>query len=152
MVRAFHQVLARSPRFERRRDMVPGLLAAGEELLREEERDGEAAVLLRLARRLDPEGPHSRRIQAHLAYLEGKQTLEMGVAEPELFEAALRLDAEHPLAREALEDLTSAAEGRKARRIPLLIGIGLGILALFVLLLTIGRQKPAPASAAPPTA
>lgn len=155
MLRAFDRVLTRSPRYERRKDMVPGLLAVGEGLLREEGRERQAASILRKAYRLDPEGLHSRRIQAHLAYLDGAQMLRMGIADAEPFRAALRLDPAHPLARGALEDLEARARGRKVRRLPLAMGVVLGAVSLLVLIVAIGRARgrqaagpPAPRTAA----
>ncbi len=152
MLRAFERTLALAPRHERRKDMVPGLLARAEELLRAGEHDDDAVALLRKAHRLDPEGPLSRRIGAHLAYLDGKAWRERGLADREPFAQALALDPRHPLAREAVEEIDADARGeRRVRKLPLRIGISLAFVSIAALVWLLRRRRPAaaPRSASP---
>jgi tetratricopeptide (TPR) repeat protein len=143
MLRAFDRVLAIAPRYGRRKDMVPGLLARAEELLRAGDHDDEAIALLRKAHRLDPEGSHARRIGAHLAYLDGRQWMDRGLLDRAPFEQALALDPQHPLAREAVTEIDGVARGeRRVRKLPLQIGISLGVVAITALLWLLRRRKP----------
>ena len=143
MLAAFDRALALAPRYSRRKDMVPGLLAHAEELLRGGEGDEEAVALLRRAQRLDPAGPHSRRIGAHLSYLEGKDWMDRGLYDRAPFEQALAQDPRHPLARQAVEEIDAAARGeRRVRKTPLKIAIALAFVAVGTLVWVVRRRKP----------
>lgn len=148
MLRAFDRALALAPRHVRRKDMVPGLLARAEELLRAGEQDAAALALLRKAHRLDPEGPLSRRVGAHLAYLEGKAWRDRGLSDREPFAQALALDPRHPLAREAVDELDAAARGeRRVRKLPLRIGISLAFVSIAALVWVLRRKRPGASAA-----
>lgn len=149
MLRAFDRVLALAPRYERRKDMVPGILARAEELLRSGDHDAEAIALLRKAHRLDPEGTLSRRVGAHLAYLEGKQWMDRGLYDRAPFEQALSLDPRHPLAREAVEEIDGVEKGEsRVRKLPLRIGLSLLVASIAALVWVLRRRRPAAPAAA----
>jgi hypothetical protein len=105
----FGAILGREPEYPRRAEMVPGLLAYGEELLAKGD-VLEARRVLRLAGYLAPAGDvRAARIQAHLAYLEGLRRRDLGFPDAQPFQEAAKLDPEYAKLVAARGDLAGLA-------------------------------------------
>jgi hypothetical protein len=131
MLGHFRFVLARHPMFERKREMVPLLI---ENARRMESRNASLAERLwRLAMWVEPEGPQVNTIRSAILFLEAEQSLARGVADGELYRAALRADPNNERARDQLEnvDQSSILGARRQRRV--LGALGILVLASGVL-------------------
>jgi tetratricopeptide (TPR) repeat protein len=106
---AFDKVLARQPLIDRRVEMVPAYLARAEELVEKNDLPN-ALAFYRKAARLEGEGARAPKIQADIAFLEGKELQGRGIADTEPFRRALALDPGHPKARAELDRLEAASE------------------------------------------
>ncbi len=126
MLAHFRFVLARHPTFERRREMVPVLVDNAQRLERSDA--ARAEPLWRLALWVDPEGPSARRIRGEILFLEAERSLDRGVAAPELYRAALRVDPENERAKEQLESVEQSSVLRARRRWR--VGGAVGLLAI----------------------
>jgi hypothetical protein len=113
MLERFEWVLARHPLFERRGEMVEPLVRYARTLERSDV--GRAAVLYRMALRVDPEGPKASQIRGAILFLEAERALARGVADPELYRAAVLADPTHQRAR-AQFDAVAQVEVLKSRR------------------------------------
>jgi hypothetical protein len=115
---AFGTILGREPEYPRRAEMVPGLLAYGEQLLA---KGGvlEARRILRLAGYLVPQDDaRGARIRAHLAYLEGLRRRDLGFPDPDPFREAEQLDPAYAKLIAQRGDLTSLAGSATAPSTP----------------------------------
>jgi hypothetical protein len=128
MLQRFQWVLARHPLFERRTEMVEPLVRYAQQL---ERTDGtRAAMLYRMALRVDPEGARASSIRASILFLEAERALARGVADPELYRAALVADPSHERARAQLEAVAQVEVLRARRRRRAIGAVGLLALAL----------------------
>lgn len=143
-VAAFDKVLARSPLFERRREMVPSYLERAKAL--EDKQREEALAMMRKALRLDPKGDKSKRLEAEIAYLEGEVSVAQGMPDKTAFERALALDPAHERARKALAALEDKAIERQTSYHRYAAAGGIGLVALIAMVL-LGWRRPKPPSA-----
>jgi tetratricopeptide (TPR) repeat protein len=137
---AFDKVLARSPLFERRREMVVPYVQRAHEIA--QDRREEALAMLRKALRLDPKGDGSRKIEAEIAYQEGVILLEGGTPDKFPFTRALELDASHEGARAKLRQLQDTAAPRKSVLHRYIAAAGVGLVALFAMIFLARRREP----------
>lgn len=137
---AFDKVLARSPLFERRKEMVKAYFTRATEL---ESSDKEAAlVMMRKALRLDPKGELAKTIEAEVAYLEGAIAVDHGAPDKTAFQRALDLDPKHERARAALAALEDKVVERQSQLPRYGAAAGIGVAALIAMIL-LARRKPA---------
>lgn len=108
---AFDKVLARQPMIDRKGEMVPAYLKRGEELVEKNDL-ANALAFYRKAARLEGQGARGPKIQADIAYLEGKELQTRGIADTEPFRRALALDPGHPRARLELDRLEAASDDK----------------------------------------
>lgn len=106
---AFDKVLARQPMLDRRAEMVAAYAARAAELADKSDLGG-ALALFRKAARLEGKGPRAPKLEAEIAFLEGKELQARGVADTEPFRRALALDPGHPKARAELDRLEEVSE------------------------------------------
>ncbi len=106
---AFDKVLARQPTLDRRGEMVPAYMAKGDELVEKKDLPG-ALAFYRKAARLEGQGPRAPKVQAEIAFLEGKDLQSRGIADTEPFRRALVLDPGHPKARAELDRLEAVSD------------------------------------------
>jgi hypothetical protein len=135
MLGHFRWVLARHPDHERRAEMVEPLMRYARQL--ESESASRAKGVWRLALWVDPEGPHAREIRAEVLYLEAEIAMNRGVADPELYDAVLRVDPQHARARAqrsavAQDELLRARRHRRTLGAMGLLGVALGTLWLLL--------------------
>lgn len=149
---AFDKVLARSPLFERRKEMVKPYVDRAMQL--ERDKREEALAMLRKALRLDPKGPDAKRLEAEIAYLEGVLLIEQGSPDKFLLTKAIELDPGHERARQALASLDVKAVERKSNLHRYLAALGVGLFAIVAMILLVRRpRKPnGPAGPKPLTA
>lgn len=139
---AFDKVLARSPLFERRKEMVKAYFTRASDL---EGSDKEAAlVMMRKALRLDPKGEMAKTIEAEVAYLEGAIAVDHGAPDKTAFQRALDLDPKHERARKALASLEDQVVERQSQLPRYGAAGGIGVVALIAMIL-LARRKPQPA-------
>jgi tetratricopeptide (TPR) repeat protein len=143
-VAAFDKVLARSPLFERRREMAPSYVERAKAL--EDKQREEALAMMRKALRLDPKGEKSKMIEAEIAYLEGEVSVAQGMPDKTAFERALALDPGHERARKALAALEDKAIERQTSYQRYAAAGGIGLVALLAMIL-LGWRRPKPPSA-----
>lgn len=143
-VEAFDKVLARSPLYDRRAEMVDAYRARAREL--ESDKPDEALAMLRKALRLDPKGPAAKPIEADIAYLEGLVLIARGTPDKFILQRAIELDPGHDRARAALASLEDKAVERQSnlRRYSAAAAIG-AVALLGIALLARRRRTPAPA-------
>ena len=158
---AFDKVLARSPVFERRKEMVKAYL---ERAKLSEAKDPAAALeLLRKALRLDPKGEGSKKIEADIAYLEGMALIEKGTPDKFPLQKALEIDPKHERAKRALAELEQERVAPKksfVRRYVAAGGVGFAALIAMIALVRIKPRKrvepnvgaPTDSNATPPPA
>jgi hypothetical protein len=112
-VAAFDKVLARQPLFDRRAEMVPAYVMIAQST---EAKDPVSALAyLRKAARLDPEGPRAQQIESEILYLEGMALESRGIADSDLFQRAVAVDAANTRARAELDRLEADADVRQER-------------------------------------
>jgi len=141
---AFDKVLARSPIFERRKEMVPAYVAHAKTL--EDKEPAAALEMLRKALRLDPKGEGARKIEAEIAYLEGMTLIAKGTPDKFPLTKAIELDPGHEGAKRALADLEQERIVPKKSHLRRHVAAGgIGLAALLALIF-LSRRKP---SAAP---
>jgi tetratricopeptide (TPR) repeat protein len=150
-VEAFDKVLARSPLFERRREMVPSYVARAREL--EDAQPEDALAMMRKALRLDPNGERAKSIEAEVAYLEGTLSVAHGAPDRTAFERALALDPTHERARRGLAALDDPAAVVRQDNMKRYVGASGIALAAVIALILLGRRRAPPPTppATPPT-
>ena len=137
MLGHFRWVLARHPDLQRRSEMVEPLMRYAREL--ETEDAARAQSVWRLALWVEPEGAHAREIRAAVLFLEAEQSMARGVADPELYDAVLRVDPGHERAR-AQRSVVAQDEVLRARRRRRTLGaVGLLGVALATLWMLVRR-------------
>jgi tetratricopeptide (TPR) repeat protein len=145
-VEAYDQVLAHSPLFEQRAEMVPAYRAHAESLLASGKREP-AMVALRKALRLAPESPERKPIESLLTTVEAELLIDQGTPDPFLLERAVELDPTNTRAKELLASLEHKAEARQQRGRNYLGAAGVGFAALLLLLfIGFGPRGSAPKS------
>lgn len=149
-VAAFDRVLARDPLFPSRSEMAPAYLGRAKELALEG-KEGEATALLRKARRLLAKDADLTAIEAELTYLEAKALVDAGTPDRFLIERAIELAPEDARARALRDGLAEKSEQRQTRSKKYGAAIGIGALAL-VLLIFLARFRRAQKQAPPPAA
>lgn len=147
---AYDRVLARTPLFDRRKEMVPAYLQRAREI---EAKDGEAALaMLRKALRLDPKNELARATEAEIDVLEASLLAERGTPERRLLTRALELDPKNDRARAALAVLAQKASPRETDRRRYGAASAIGLVALLAMALLARRRNTAgpPPAAEPP--
>ena len=150
-VEAFDKVLARSPLFDRRREMVPTYVERAKQI--EGDKREDALAMMRKALRLDPKGDRAKQIEADIAYLEGEVSIAQGMPDKTAFERALSLDPTHERARKALASLEDKAIERKTHYQRYAAAGGIGLFAILAMILLWRRKPrvPEPVAAPPST-
>lgn len=131
---AFDKVLARSPLFERRAEMVPAYVARARQL--DDDHRDDALAMLRKALRLDPTSPGAKALESEIAGMEGALLAARGTPDKFILERAIELDPTNASARATLAGLEDKAIERQSsiRRYVLAAGIGVAaLLAMAVL-------------------
>lgn len=146
---AFDKVLARSPVFERRKEMVSAYVERAKQL--EDKQREDALAMFRKALRLDPKGEGAKKIEAEIAYLEGALLIEQGTPDKFPLTRALELDPGNDRARQALASLEQEKVAPKKSQLHRYVAAGgVGLLALVAMILLARRRDAvAPAGAAP---
>lgn len=135
MLGHFRWVLARHPDLQRRGEMVEPLMRYARAL--ESESAARAEAVWRLALWVEPEGAHAREIRAEMLFLEAEIAMHRGVADPELYDAVLRVDPGHARARAqrsavAQDEVLRARRRRRTAGAAGLLGVALATLWLLV--------------------
>jgi tetratricopeptide (TPR) repeat protein len=145
---AFDKVLARSPVFERRKEMVAAYVERAKQL--EPKAREESLEMLRKALRLDPKGERARKIEAEIAYLEGMLLIERGTPDKFPLTKAIELDPTNDRARQALASLEQERVAPKKSQLHRYAAAGgVGLLAVIAMIL-LARRKDTGAGAEPP--
>lgn len=137
---AFDKVLARSPLFDRRKEMVKAYLDRAEQL--EGDHHEEALVMMRKALRLDTKSAWAKKLEAEIAYLEGAISVDRGAPDKTAFERALELDPRHEKARAVLAALEDKVVERQSQLPRYAAAGGLGLLSLLAMILLLRRRAP----------
>jgi tetratricopeptide (TPR) repeat protein len=149
---AFDKVLARSPVFERRKEMAKAYV---ERAKLSEAKDPSAALeLLRKALRLDPKGEGAKKIEADIAYLEGMALIEKGTPDKFPLQKALEIDPNHERAKRALAELEQERVAPKksfVKRYVAAGGVGFAALIAMIALVRIKPRKRAEQTVGTPT-
>ncbi|MDC0749802.1 hypothetical protein [Polyangium mundeleinium] len=137
---AFDKVLARSPVFERRKEMAPAYVAHAKTL--EEKEPAAALEMLRKALRLDPKGEGARKVEAEIAYLEGVTLIARGTPDKFPLTKAIELDPSNERAKRALASLEQERiEPQKSSLHRYVAAGGVGLFALIAMIF-LARRKP----------
>jgi tetratricopeptide (TPR) repeat protein len=149
---AFDKVLARSPLFERRKEMIKTYVERARSL--GSDRREEALAMMRKALRLDPAGAQAKKIEAEVAYLEGLVLIERGTPDKFVLKHALELDPTHAGAQASLASLEDKVAERKSYVNRYIAAGAVGFVALLSMLFIARRRvepTPAPPSPQEPT-
>lgn len=137
MMASYEKILGRWPLYERRQEMIPGLIAFADELERQGELERSRRVLAQ-ALLLDPDSEGAGGLEARLAMRSLEHELRRGVATPRSLERLDSLDRSPTLRTEPLQTLierrTRSASPRSYRMIAA-VGLALIAFGLFGLLL-----------------
>ncbi|MRG94549.1 hypothetical protein [Polyangium spumosum] len=148
---AFDKVLARSPVFERRKEMAPAYVAHAKTL--EEKEPAAALEMLRKALRLDPKGEGARKVEAEIAYLEGVTLIAKGTPDKFPLTKAIELDPTNERAKQALAALEQERiEPQKSFLHRYVAAGGVGLFALIAMIFLARRKPDAGSSAEGPPA
>ncbi|MBW2262936.1 MAG: hypothetical protein JRG91_13245 [Deltaproteobacteria bacterium] len=139
MEKAFRRILAEQPLYGLRAEMVPGYMAYGSQLMTSGDLD-DAALMFKVAERLDGGATHSDAIRARLHLIDGLTAIEEGAPDAHPLRRALELDPELELARETLGDVEQMDRRRRISRYRIMGAVGIGSAALIVLVLLIIRR------------
>jgi hypothetical protein len=123
MEKAFRRILAEQPFYGRRAEMVPGYVAYGDELVESRDLD-RAALMFKVAERLDVDGKHADAIAARLLLTEGLRSIEEGAPDAQPLRMALERDPDLEL----------------AGRYRIMGALGIGSAAIIVLVLLVIRR------------
>ena len=150
-VEDFDKVLARSPLFERRKEMVKSYFERATQL--EEDHRDDALSMMRKALRLDPKGDLSKKLEAEIAYLEGAISVDRGAPDKTAFQKALTIDPQHAASKQALAALEDKVVERQSQLPRYAAAGGIGLVALIAMILLARRRAPdekRPAAPPPP--
>lgn len=143
---AFDKVLARSPLFERRKEMVPAYVARAQAI--EDKAPDAALAMLRKALRLDPKAEGAKKLEGDIDALEGSILADRGTPDKFILQRALELDPSNDRARRTLASLEDKAVARKSNMKRYVAAGGIGLVAVVLLALLAWRRRPE-AEAAP---
>jgi tetratricopeptide (TPR) repeat protein len=143
-VAAFDKVLARSPLFPRRGEMMPAYVGHADLLARDDKRE-EAMAALRKALRLAPPDYDSSKVRSQLATLEAEELIEEGTPDRFLLERAIDLDPNNDKAKQLLASLEDRSVQRQHRSQRYLAAVIVGLLATVAMVL-LARRRRRPAS------
>lgn len=153
-VEAFDKVLARSPLFDRRKEMVKSYFNRATTL--EEGHRDDALAMMRKALRLDPKSDLAKKLEAEIAYLEGAISVDRGAPDKTAFLKALTIDPQHAASKQALAALEDKVVERQSQMPRYAAAGGIGLVALIAMILLARRRPPpekrpeAPPPPAPP--
>ncbi len=148
---AFDQVLAKSPLYERRDEMIGGYWEYGRRFA--DDRRPAAIDALRRAERLAEGTPHQAKIASLRLTLEAQERLAAGTADRALLRRALELDADNARARKlsAQFEQPDPGDGGAGQRYIAALTIGIvSVLGIAWVLLRRGAKPPAAAVPAEP--
>ena len=148
----FDKVLARSPLFDRRKEMVKSYFNRATTL--EEGHREDALAMMRKALRLDPKSGLAKKLEAEIAYLEGAISVERGAPDKTAFLKALTIDPQHAASKQALAALEDKVVERQSQMPRYAAAGGIGLVALLAMIL-LARRRPPPSKrpdAPPPPA
>ena len=140
-VENFDKVLARSPLFDRRKEMVKSYFERATQL--EEGHREDALSMMRKALRLDPKGELAKKLEAEIAYLEGAISVDRGAPDKTAFQKALTIDPQHAASKQALASLEDKVVERQSQMPRYAAAGGIGLVALIAMIL-LARRKPPP--------
>jgi len=150
-VKAFDQVLAEDPLFDKRKAMAPSYAALAATL--GVDRAEDKLSLLRKAQRLDPDGKDANRIGSQIALTEAQLLIRDHRPDRFLLERAVELDPDNLEAKDLLASFQERAVEQKSndkRRFAAAAAIFAAMLAGVGAIGLLGRRKrPPPKSAAP---
>ncbi len=138
-VDAFDKVLARSPLFDRRKEMVKSYFERATQL--EEGHREDALSMMRKALRLDPKGELAKKLEAEIAYLEGAISVDRGAPDKTAFQKALTIDPQHAASKQALAALEDKVVERQSQMPRYAAAGGIGLAALIAMIL-LARRRP----------
>jgi tetratricopeptide (TPR) repeat protein len=150
----FDKVLARSPLFDRRKEMVKSYFDRATTL--EDGHREDALAMMRKALRLDPKGDLAKKLEAEIAYLEGAISVDRGAPDKTAFQKALTIDPQHVASKLALAALEDKVVERQSQMPRYAAAGGIGLVALIAMILLARRRPPtakrpdAPPPPAPP--
>ena len=150
----FDKVLARSPLFDRRKEMVKSYFDRATTL--EDGHRDDALAMMRKALRLDPKSDLAKKIEAEIAYLEGAISVDRGAPDKTAFQKALAIDPQHAASKQALAALEDQVVERQSQMPRYAAAGGIGLVALIAMILLARRRPPtekrpdAPPPAPPP--
>lgn len=139
-VEAFDKVLARSPLFDRRKEMVKSYVERATQL--EEAHRDDALSMMRKALRLDPKGELGKKLEAEIAYLEGAISVDRGAPDKTAFQKALTIDPQHAASKQALAALEDKVVERQSLLPRYAAAGGIGLVALLAMILLARRRVP----------
>lgn len=113
MKRAYDELLARSPTFERQQDVAEGYLRFAEQGM--DDHPLEALDALRRAERLNQDAALSARIESLRLTLEARGLLQQGLVDQVLYRRAMEFDPTNEAARRDLNDALLGAAGKQTR-------------------------------------
>lgn len=146
---AFDKVLARSPLFSRRAEMVDTYVSFAESQLDSDPKAAEAA--LRRARRLSADGKVDKRVESLLWFIEGQDLVARGVADQVPFRRALELNPDNQRARDALAEIQRGEQKKKKKSDRFLAAGVIGAVALLAIaVIALRRGSPVPRLPEPP--
>lgn len=137
---AFDKVLARSPVFERRKEMAKAYVERAK--LVESKEPATSLELLRKALRLDPKGDGAKKIEADIAYLEGMALIEKGTPDKFPLQKALEIDPKHERAKQALAELEQERVAPKKSYMKRYVAAGGVGFAALIAMIALVRIKP----------
>ncbi|HEV8245790.1 MAG TPA: hypothetical protein VGP93_08475, partial [Polyangiaceae bacterium] len=141
---AFDQVLAKSPLFERRDEMIGGYWEYGRRFA--EERRPAALDALRRAERLATGTPHQAKIASLRLTLEAEERLATGIADRELVRRALELDGDNARARKLSAQFEQPNPGDSGARTRFTVALVIGAVSLLGIAWVLLRRPAAPKS------
>jgi hypothetical protein len=148
MRRAFDQVIAENPRFEKRAELKAGYQAYAAQVF---DRDPEAAgIALGRATRLSDDAAEQKRLQSELFTLRAIQSVKAGLFDRVLVERALELDPDNPRARLLRDKLRHPEAGSSTEHARKLAAGGIAVAALAAVLALLRKRREDDIDAQPP--
>jgi tetratricopeptide (TPR) repeat protein len=139
-VESFDKVLARSPLFDRRKEMVKSYVERATQL--EGDHRDDALSMMRKALRLDPKGELAKKLEAEIAYLEGAISVDRGAPDKTAFQKALTIDPQHAASKQALAALEDKVVERQSQLPRYAAAGGIGLVSLLAMILLARRRAP----------